>query len=614
MHSFAMGLRAKLTLVFAAILILAVAAISSLEFERAVRTTVSNLGDLGNSLINQTFEQMRAALGQFHGDPTQILRNDDAIAVSLKSAQAFTKGVMYARIEAPDGTVIVGTPVTTDDPSTGVRPFDELVAESDAWWPLSRLKPLWRGSIYEISRPVEMNGRPFAVIRVGLSTALIEQELRSSFKAIATIALVGLILAAIGGVVAGAFMLRPVAEIASSVEELAAGHGEVRLSLPAHDEFGTLAEKFNQLSRRIRTDRAQWETERGQFFNIFRSITDALLLLDARGHVLFANAEAQGKLGLPAGGLSDGKPLNLLLGKDHPLTRMVESAYIVGSEVRDVAVELGSGASAVRVLVSIFSLGRGPEPPGLILIVRDLDPVRELEHVVDYSGRLARLGGLISGVAHQIRNPLNAMNLQLELLNDDAGNGKPVHERVLKVRNEIARLDEAISALLRFMRPEELKLGEVDVPELLREVGREIERPGITVAFELDPVASTITADRGLLGEALRNLAKNAVEAMPEGGELEFRTRLSADGFVEISIKDQGHGIPPEHLQNIFQLYFTTKEKGSGLGLPLALRAVDLHYGTVDVQSKVGAGTSVKIKLPVGDMLVQQLPAGTSLQ
>jgi signal transduction histidine kinase len=90
--------------------------------------------------------------------------------------------------------------------------------------------------------------------------------------------------------------------------------------------------------------------------------------------------------------------------------------------------------------------------------VRDLDPVQELENVVNYSGRLARLGGLISGVAHQIRNPLNAMNLQLELLNEEAAQGKPVQARVMKVRNEIIRLDEAISALLRFMRPEQLKL------------------------------------------------------------------------------------------------------------------------------------------------------------
>jgi signal transduction histidine kinase len=458
-----------------------------------------------------------------------------------------------------------------------------------------------------------MNGHPFAVIKVGLSTALIEREVRATLKGIVTVAIIGVILSLIGGAIAGAFFLRPVAAIASGVEELATGRGDFRVSVAAHDEFGTLAEKFNQLSRRIKNDRAQWETERGQFFNIFRSITDALLLLDARGHVLFANGEAQGKLGLPAGGLSDGRPLSLLLGKDHALNRMIENAYVIGSEVRDVAMELGRGATALRVLVSIFSLGQGPEPPGLLVIVRDLEPVQELENVVNYSGRLARLGGLISGVAHQIRNPLNAMNLQLELLNEECAQGKPVEARVMKVRNEITRLDEAISALLRFMRPEQLKLGNIELGDLLREVGREVERPGITVKHTLDPVASIVTADRALLGEALRNIAKNAVEAMPDGGEIEFETQLSDDGFVEISIKDHGLGIPAEHLSHIFNLYYTTKEGGSGLGLSLALRAVDLHYGMMEVQSNPGAGTIVKIKLPAGDSLAQQLPSGVSI-
>jgi len=148
---------------------------------------------------------------------------------------------------------------------------------------------------------------------------------------------------------------------------------------------------------------------------------------------------------------------------------------------------------------------------------------------------------------------------------------------------------------------------------LLNEVGREIERPGITVKYHLDSVASQVNADRALLGEALRNLAKNGVEAMPEGGEIEFETQLSNDGFIEISVKDHGQGIPTEHLGHIFNLYYTTKEDGSGLGLSLALRAIDLHYGMMEVQSNVGAGTIVKIKLPAGDTLVQQLPSGTAM-
>jgi signal transduction histidine kinase len=607
-----MGFRGKLALAFAALLIVAVTAISALEFERTVRMMVSNLGDSGVSLANQIFEQMRFALGRPQANPIQVLRNDPAISSSLRSAQAFTKGVVYARIEGADGILIAGTPLGATD-AIPVRPFEQLSGQVGGWWPMGQLRSLWGERTYEISRPIEMNGKPFAVIKVGLSTALIEREVRSTIKGIATVAVIGVLLALLAGTLAGAFLLKPVAAIASGVDELATGRGDFRVNLSANDEFGTLAEKFNLLSRRIKNDRAQWDTERGQFFNIFRSITDALLLLDARGHVLFANAEAQGKLGLPAGGLADGRPLSLLLGRDHPLNRMIENAYVIGSEVRDVAIELGRGSTAMRVLVSIFSLGRGPEPPGLLAIVRDLDPVQELENVVDYSGRLARLGGLISGVAHQIRNPLNAMNLQLELLNDEAKQGKPIETRVLKVRGEITRLDEAISALLRFMRPEQLKIENVNLDDLLHEVGKEVERPGITVKYQLDAVASQVNADRALLGEALRNLAKNGVEAMPDGGEIEFETQLSNDSFVEISVKDHGQGIATEHLGHIFNLYYTTKEDGSGLGLSLALRAIDLHYGMMEVQSNVGAGTIIKIKLPAGDTLVQQLPSATAM-
>ncbi len=608
-----MGFRGKLALVFASLLIFAVSAISVMEFERTTRLMVSNLSDTGVSLANQVFEQMRVTLSQPQTDPVAALRNDPSIASSLRSAQAFTKGVVYARIEGADGSLIAGTPLPEPGEAIPIRPFEELAQQANGWFPMAQMRSLFSEHVYEISRPVEMNGKPFATIMVGLSTALIEREVRATLEGIMTVAIVGVILALAAGVLAGAFLLKPVAAIASGVDELATGRGDFRVSLPAHDEFGTLAEKFNQLSRRIKNDRAQWETERGQFFNIFRSITDALLLLDARGHVLFANAEAQGKLGLPAGGLSDGRPLNLLLGRDHPLNRSIENAYVIGSEVRDIAMELGKGATALRVLVSIFSLGQGPEPPGLLVIVRDLDPVQELENVVNYSGRLARLGGLISGVAHQIRNPLNAMNLQLELLNEEAAQGKPVSARVMKVRNEIIRLDEAISALLRFMRPEQLKLGQIELGDLLSEVGREVERPGITVKLNLDPMASQVTADRALMGEALRNIAKNAVEAMPEGGEVEFETQSADDGYVEISVKDHGQGISSDDLSHIFNLYYTTKEGGTGLGLSLALRAVDLHYGMMEVQSNPGAGTIVKIKLPAGDTLAQQLPSGTAI-
>jgi signal transduction histidine kinase len=234
------------------------------------------------------------------------------------------------------------------------------------------------------------------------------------------------------------------------------------------------------------------------------------------------------------------------------------------------------------------------------VVARDLESVRELENVVDYSGRLVRLGGLISGVAHQIRNPLNAMTLQLELLSQDAARGAPIDQRLRAVRQEIERLARAVDALMRFMRPEQLKLADVQVNDLLIEVAGQIAGPGVRVETHFDPSVTPVRVDRALLAEALRNIIGNACEAMSHRGSLRVTTALSQkSGFVEILIADTGPGIARENLERIFNLYFTTKKNGNGIGLPLALRAIDLHHGTMDVQSKIGAGTTVVIRLPL---------------
>ncbi|HVA39659.1 MAG TPA: ATP-binding protein, partial [Candidatus Binataceae bacterium] len=262
------------------------------------------------------------------------------------------------------------------------------------------------------------------------------------------------------------------------------------------------------------------------------------------------------------------------------------------------AIEEGHGKDKSRLLVSIFPLGGDSARAGQLVIVRDLDPVRQLESVVDNSERLARLGGLLSGVAHQIRNPLNAITLELELLSQDARDSKPVEDHVHAVREEMNRIDLVIEALMRFMRPGQLKIEQVAANDLVREVARGVNEPLIEVRCDLDPANAFLNADRAVLMEALLNIVRNAIDAMPEGGRLTLTSAL-AGGFVELSIADTGQGIAPEHLEDIFQLYFTTKEDGNGVGLPLALRAVDLHGGTLNIESKLNTGTSVRIRLPI---------------
>jgi signal transduction histidine kinase/HAMP domain-containing protein len=599
-----MDLRAKLAIVFVAILVLPFLAVSVVQVDHSMGTMIEDLGNSGTLLADQAFEQIRSALADATGNNASDLQSelskDQPLAAFLSSSQAFGKGVVYARVDDMRGNPITPGGQANSKDAGGVA-FAELRQQVTSWSPWTRINSVWNQRTYEIHRVVKADGQPFAVIRIGLSTALIAAEAHRAVKEIVTAGVAGIILSLIGAMIAARFMLRPIAAITSGVEQIAAGEDEVNLRVEARDEFGTLAEKFNDLSRRIKSSRVQWETERGQFINIFRSITDAVLLLDAGGAVLFANAEAQGRLGLPAGGLAEGKPLSMLIGRDNPLERMVETAYATGTEVRDVALDLTAGGDPNRVLVSIFSLGHGPEPPGLLVVVRDLESMRELENVVDYSGRLVRLGGLISGVAHQIRNPLNAMNLQLELLIQDVAREIPINQRVLALRQEVERLDRAVNALMRFMRPEQLKLTRCMVNDLVAEAAGPVARPGITVEQKFDSRVGTIQADRALLSEALRNILTNAAEAMAGGGIVRVATSLNRGGFVEIVVADEGPGIAPDDLARVFNLYFTTKKNGNGLGLPLALRAIDLHRGTMDIRSDVGAGTTVLIRLPIAE-------------
>ncbi len=601
-----MGLRAKLVLAFLALVMAVVCAISAMQIDRTMTWMVADLEKSGDLIINQAFEQIRTTVSRAHGDPGRALRNDASLRALLDSSRAFGKGVVYARIEGTDGSVMLASPPASGVDDRATPPFALLEQTASSWAGLARLYLLWDDTTYELRRPFMINNRPAGWIAIGLSTALTARQLRRSTHDVVLFAAIAVALGVAGAMFIGGTLLRPVVAIASRVEALAAGEQTPAVRIGGHDELRSLAEKFNLLSQRICADRMQWERERGQYFDIFRSITDAVLLLDASGAVLFANGEAAGRLGLPAGGVTDGKPLRLLLDKNHPLVRMIDTAYAAGTEVRNVALQIGEGDAATRLLVSIFLLGHGLEPAGLLVIARDLEPVRELETVVDHSGRLARLGALISGIAHQIRNPLNAMNLQLELLTPDAQKGRPVAPRLESVRREIRRLDQAVDALMRFMRPEQLRLTEIRLNDLMTEIASQVTRGGIRVEYHFDPRVATVAADRGLLAEALRNVASNAVEAMSDngGGTLRLETARTDDGFVQVSIADQGPGIPSEHLERIFQLYFTTKPGGSGLGLSLAARAIDLHRGTVDVQSEVGRGTRVTIRIPIAGQAV----------
>ena len=225
------------------------------------------------------------------------------------------------------------------------------------------------------------------------------------------------------------------------------------------------------------------------------------------------------------------------------------------------------------------------------------DPADAWSHVVT----------LAAGLAHEIKNPLSTVSLNLQLLQEDWQDAdSPKERRTLKrlqtLERETARLTGLLDDFLRYARtqhvePQPCQLNPI-VQDVLDFVAPKAARQGIEIHSTLDPAIPTIHADPKLLKQAVLNLVLNAQEAMPDGGELLVRTAPDAD-HVRIDITDTGVGVPDHHLAKVFNVYFSTKQGGSGLGLAATRRILELHGGDIELETQVGKGTHFTARLPI---------------
>ena len=587
-----MQLRARLALLALALMLVPTIALSVISLDYRIGEMVDDMSHSTDFMIAQIFEQVRLALAQSSGDVPTALRSSESLRKALDATVAFGPAVVAASIVGNDGNVIVAANGDGEGrPALNLPSVKELDDQASQWLLFTSLPSLLTAKVYEARRGVDINGKPAATIAVGVTTALIADQARHLL--IVIVASAGLVVAM--GMLAVLLIANRILEqldlLTSGFEQLAAGKSPAEVKVSGANELSTLAEKFNELSRQVREDRSRLDSSQTHLFDVVRSIQDAVVLLDANGVVLFANKEAQERLA-PKNDSLEGASLASVLDPEHPLLALVQST-VAGTEAHDVPLTLPAGGT---YLVSFFRLGRERVPAGLLIVLRDLAPVMELETALDSSNRLARLGTLISGLAHQLRSPLNGMNMRLELLRHEAGDKGAKH--IDKLRHEVTRLDEAIEALLRFMRPEQLKLSVFDMNELLKELGGRVNSERVKVEYQLDPALPSVQSDRGLIFEALSNLITNAEQAMVDGGGLTLSSSLQGSS-VEVTVADSGPGIAKEQLDRIFDLYYTTKAGGSGLGLPFAMRAIELNGGKIAIDSELGQGTVCKVTIPI---------------
>ena len=223
----------------------------------------------------------------------------------------------------------------------------------------------------------------------------------------------------------------------------------------------------------------------------------------------------------------------------------------------------------------------------------------QLQATIRYARKLAALGRLSAGVAHEVKNPLNAMMIHLELLRQQTGASALPHVDV--IAHEIHRLDEVVQSFLKFSRPEDLALQPLSLATVIDEIVPIVrpEAEGARIQLIVDcGGAPDVNGDPAMLRQAFLNLALNACQAMPDGGTLRIACEPAKGRRVAIAFTDTGVGIKPEHLLRIFDLYYTTKEKGSGIGLSMVYRTVQMHDGEIEVESTPGTGTTFRVLLP----------------
>ena len=589
------------------------------------------------------------------------LQGDPGLRSLLLSSIAYSEHVTSAAIVDPRNVVIVHSSPTLEGQVLEPQPLlEDLIGQGF----LDQFQAISSDRTFEVQQALVMRREAgantaagasgsagggteqFGSIRVGISTTLIRKDLRQALWNSLYTAFISLIVATGVALLLAQWTLRPVHVLKSGMSRLGRGEFDVKLDLPPGDEFGELGSSFNLLSAELSAVRSQLAAgQAAPFESVVDRLEDAVAMVNPEGQVLFANAAMRSALPESMSGMQ----VHDALPASHPYRTIVEQALQSRRSQGPVsqAVPVPGAAGGIEQLLTAHAIEHADRRfLGVMLVARNLAYLGQVQSTLRYSRKLASLNRLLAGVAHEVKNPLNAMTIHLELLKQKlsggmaafaagarhaarateavglglssstaavAGDDQSSSERVMVevpavmkhvgvISSEIKRLDEVVQGFLKFSRPEELSLEPVDLSTLVGEVAEVVDPQardaGVEVVVECPPDLPRISADRPVLRQALLNLALNACQAMPNGGTIRFRGRAAADRRVSLTVEDTGVGIPPEHLPRIFDLYFTTREAGSGIGLSMVYRAIQLHDGSIEVQSTPGHGTVFTLTLP----------------
>jgi PAS domain S-box-containing protein len=541
---------------------------------------------------------------------TNYLQTDTNLNDMLESVWANSRIIYDAAIIDPNGVAILNT-----NPALNGKPVPERtplsVLENARFQRQLRLL-YGPGAVYDVSIGLQLDEREFGSVRVGVSTVFLRNELTPKLQQAAFFSVVAIFCSLVLAAVVSNVALGPLKAISRNLDSASAGDLLPAEESGSEDEVGLVSLKIAHLGRQIRDTNQIFSALKDNVEQVMTKLQDGLMLFTRDSRVVLVSASAEKFLGRPRREIL-GRTVEEIFSDGTVLGAVVLPAFQKQRPLVQYEFEAVDGR---RVQVSLDFIQEKGTPIGALLTMRDAESVRRIEDEIEISRRLSASGRLTRGVAHEVKNPINAIVLHLQLLQNKLQQDDPDTRRHMDViGNEIHRLDRVVQILVDFTRPRDLRLEEVDLRKILESVSAlaapDAARHGVRVVLEIRrpdqahqgapavDEALMVRVDTDLMKQAILNLVLNGVQSMTAGGTLTLTARHQ-DDMIFAEIRDQGCGIPPDAQEKIFELYYTTKgaEGGSGIGLAQTFQIMQWHYGAVEFDSIVGAGTTFRLRLP----------------
>ena len=460
-------------------------------------------------------------------------------------------------------------------------------------------------AVYDFAVPILVDDRKWGTARLGLSKRRMEAEIRRARLELGALTVVTLLLGSAAAALVARRIARPVQQLAEGAAAISRGEMNQRIEPSTTDEIGRLAAAFKELA-----------DLKGYTDNILGSLTSGIVTIDLDGRVVTLNPAAELLTGFFRGEAA-GRYCTELFAHTPELSDLLTETLASRAPIANVPLTLRRrNGSSVPIEFSTAPLKGGEgKDLGVIGVFRDVTLLRQLESDLQRSDRLAALGTLAAGLAHEIKNPLTSLltfSRHLERKFDD----RNFRERFGSVvPRELERINGIVERLLELARPARLSFSLIRLPELLERAadlyGDQLDDRHIEVVREYARDVPPIQADKEALYRVFVNLVANALDAMPRGGRLTVRAgwvtggdplpsaRRRTANRVKVEVEDTGTGIEPSETDRIFNPFYTTRAGGTGLGLALAHKIVQDHGGRITFTSAPGRGTTFTIVLPL---------------